>query len=265
MSQSELNPTPELPDYFGLPKHVGSVSADMLLDIARSHADRADSIDNDASVRFNEVAASALVEAALTLDRPGDQVDYRLAMIDEAEDRFEQAADAEYHLLERGFRDPDDQADWRRLELQKEFMQVYRDLACGEITLETRQELLTMLAVHHKYANSMSKYSATSSRHGRGLREEIAVMIHLWERWHPGDSTVAFPSTARGGSGVMRGDETHDIVVASLDDDSLRFDHIEVKAVRTRLRFDYLTRYASRLVSVDSHGKLRWLDEISAA
>lgn len=259
----EAPETNKFVDYFHLPKRIGSVPATTLLDIAEDNARTATMIDNPAELRFAEVAGSAYLEAALVSDRPGEDIDQRLGLVDHGMAWLERASDAEYQLLERGFRDPDDQTDWRRIELNLAFDQVYRDILCGEVTSATKQELLTELDQHFRYASLLVKHTSYAQR-AYGLQQEIRVLRRLWENYrHEGDA-IAFPSTARGGNGLVLPDETHDIVIATMSAPAIEFDTVEVKSANLKQNLKDLTRYASHLALVDKDGAIRWHDKISA-
>lgn len=259
----ETPETDKFVEYQHLPKLIGSVPAATLLEIAEENARLAATIDNHAALRFEEVAGSSFIEAALVSGAPGEEVDERLDLIDQGLEHLRTAADIEFALLEGGFRDPDDQADWRHLELAQEFGQVYRDMVCGEVTDDTKRELLQVLPSHYRYANSLAKHSRFAGE-GRGLREEIGVLQRLWERRTHHSGIVAFPSTVRGGSGMIRPSETHDVVLAIEHPEGWEFDTVEVKTARTKLRNEHLVRYASHLAFIDSGGNLRWFDKMSA-
>lgn len=259
----EADEIKESVDYFHLPKRIGSVPAATLLDIAKDNAELAATIENPAKLRFVEVAGSAYLEAALVSADPGEDVDERLELVDRGIAYLQQASSAEYRLLERGYRDPDDQTDWRRIELMIAFDQVYRDILCGEVTNATKQELLTELDQHYRYASMLFKHTSFSSD-ARGLQQEIRVLRQSWEQYQQEGDPITFPSTVRGGNGHILPNETHDIVVAIMNDQKVEFETVEVKSANVKRNYKDLTRYASRLAFVNKDGQVRWLDKVPA-
>ena len=259
----EIIETNTFVEYYQLPKSIGSVSAGELMDIADHTAAHAARLDTHGRLRFLEVAGSASVEAALIVDRPGEQVDERIALVDQGMDLLREAAEIEYRLLEGGFRDPDDQTDWRRLELAATFGQVSRDILCADVTSDTRHEIIGELDQHFRYAAGLVKHT----RFGRtayGLQQEIRVLRQFWQNYKRDGDPIAFPSTARGGNGLNHADQTHDIVLARLSGSDVTFDTVEVKSANLRKNYHDLTRYAAHLAVVDREGSIRWHDSISA-
>lgn len=245
---------PEQLDYRMLPKNIGEVSSWQLLDIAKQNAKKAEELGNQAAGQFYGIAGSAYIEAAIVDD---SDVDARLAYLDEAAANLNNAADIEYDFLESGYRHPNDQIEWLRAELNYDFMDVYRDIVCGEVTERTKDEITDKLIRHKKYAKL-----ATNTDHGSravgGFDHELTVLLKTWQAYKETGDTIAFPSTARGGDGRFRRSETHDVVFAWQDivTENWNFAEAEVKGGRGRTR-NALVRYQNTLLFVDGDGEIR--------
>jgi hypothetical protein len=253
LTSPEAPIVPGYSGYYTLPKDIGDVSVEELLRIAGDSALEADVLMNGAAVRYHAVAGSAYVEAALVRSLGSRDVDESLAFLDSAELHLRQSADGEYRFLETGFYDPDHQDDWLRAELQCDFMNVYRDIACGEVTLHTRDEIIAALRKKLAYAEGLA---TVSQGKGRGVAYELRVLLRLWTEYKQDGDMIAFPSTARGGSGEERHRETHDIILAHQQDEHWNYAGLEVKGGEG-LTLASLARYLHPIVHVNHDGGMR--------
>ena len=142
----------------------------------------------------------------------------------------------------------DDMEKTQRLLLRSLFAQVMRDIAAGEVTEATRDELLLSL----RDARSQLKFIKESNRK-IGLLGEIETLQSFWNEYYGRGNKVAIPSTVRGGSGHFREDETHDIDILRQrrDDSWIVLTPIEVKRrkitdkMRERYRKSHLAHVAT--------------------
>lgn len=249
-------------DYKTLPKNIGDVPSPLLLGIARQYAARAENLSPEAATKLNATAGSAYVEAAIT---PNDMsVDSRLACLDEAEKYLQSALVGERILAENGFYEQSDPTGWLRAQLQCDFMDVYRDIACGEVTALTTEEITEKIRTtkraldHDGGINKAHK----NKRFMSGLRGELIVLLKTWEEYAKGGAPIAFPSTVRGGSGEYLPGETHDIVFAwQNEQDGWEFSGAEVKSGGGRTVHAF-TRYKNPLIFVDPDDTVRVFDPV---
>lgn len=258
--QATQSPTME---YLSLPKKIGEVPSEQLFKIAR------ESIDHTYDGELGQleyvtqpalIAASALVEGVLVESNGNlDNVQTHLELLDIAEELYGQVADAELQKLEAGFNHPDDQEAWLRAELQRAFIDVYRDMACGEVTLDrTKPDIIARLTKLMSQVGSQIKYEGGQHKHlleMTGLQGELIVLMKYWENYNRHGEVIALPSTYRGGSGHCVRRDTHDIVFAqqsaySANEGIWSFTTGEVKRTNKRLRLDDLVRYSSPIIKV---------------
>ena len=262
---------PVLSDYYLLPKFFSEASPADLALIINGAIEQAEALSSPIAARaFHEVAGSAAVELGLTIGPVGKDVDDRIEIITIARHHLRLAADARYLELEHGLYDPDMQANWRRAELQYDFAarHVYSDLIAGEVTQDTKDETLAMLRRHYNYAKLMT--TTSYKQEAVGLKNELVVLTDWWENLRPNDAevNVAIPSTARGGSGLQRPKETHDIAIATLSkniagDNELQWQFHEVKS-KMALAEGHLGRYVSGLVVVGRDENIRHVGSLTA-
>lgn len=251
-----------LTEYLSLPKGIGDVPSDRLFSLAHKALDfqptRRDDQPNHAT-QPQLIAASALIEGVLVeTNNSIDQVDTYLEVIDFARELYEGVANIELQNLELGFNHPDDQEDWLRAQLQLAFIDVYKDMACGEVTTDrTKPEVIEKLTNINRHVLSQLKHhkSKDFGRDMAGLRGELAVLLRRWGDFKHDDESIALPSTYRGGSGQFNRRDTHDIVFAQRDtrvnaQRTWQFSTAEVKRGNKRLRLDDLVRYTSPLIQV---------------
>lgn len=238
-------------DYLELPKGFGAVESGVLFKFADLNAKYAASVPVSASGRFHATAGSAYIEAVLTQSFSEDAVDTRLDCLADAAQHLRAAADVEYDFLERGIIHPNDQDKWQRAELQYDFMDVYRDLVCGEVTGQTRNEILEKLDRRIEY----TKYFAGKGYlRAEGFLGELLALRSVWKAHQSPLDRVAFPSTVRGGDGASLPHQTHDIVIATTTNGQDRlYVEAEVKA-GLGLGHRDLVRYASILFHMNVNG-----------
>jgi hypothetical protein len=255
-------------EYLSLPKNIGEVPSEQLFKIARESIDRT----HDTTLAQLEyatqpklIAASALVEGVLVEANGSlDTIETHLGLLDIAEELYGQVAEAELLKLEAGFNHPDDQEAWLRAELQQAFIDVYRDMACGEVTLNrTKPDIIAQLTKLMNQVSSQIKSDSGRREYHRemiGLRGELIVLTKYWETYRRHGEVIALPATYRGGSGHYIKRDTHDIVFAqqsaySADEGIWKFTTREVKHTNKRLRLDDLIRYNSPIIKVGYSGE----------
>lgn len=247
--------TPRHAGYYELPKDIGEVLPDDLLDIAHYNADQAASLPRSAAVRFHAVAGSAYVEASLVGATTGHDVDRLLAQLDRGEAHLREATVGEYHFLESGFKRPDNQVDWLRAQLQCDFMTVYRDIVCGAVSEQTRNEMIALLSKRLRYVEKLDEPD-----YHRGAREglayELKVLLRIWQAYRQTGDMVTFPSSIRGGNGEMRPKETHDIAVAYREGTTWRYSGVEVKGGKG-LNLAALARYLHPVMHIRQDGSIQ--------
>lgn len=257
-------------EYKALPKNIGDVPSPLLLDIARQYAARAENLSPEAATKLNATAGSAYVEATIA---PNDMsVDSRLACLDEAEKYLQSALEGERGLAENGF-EQSDPTSWLRAQLQCDFMDVYRDIACGEVTARTTEEITEKIRTMKQTLERSGLLGSDdgidqpreAKRAARGLHGELVVLLRIWEDYARGGASIAFPATVRGDSGEYLPEETHDIVFAwQKEDDSWEFSGAEIKSGDGRTIHAF-TRYHNTIVFVGHNGDVRVFDPVPPA
>lgn len=248
-------------EYATLPKEFGSVPAATLLELADLNAKRADSLNNRSAVKFHSAAGSAYIEAMLTESHNIDTVDDSLGYIADAERHLRLAADGEYQLLENGVFHPNYQDNWQRAEAQLDFINVYRDIVCGEITHQTRNELIEKLQYRRQYAEATGKMDGGSKL--RGFEAELRLFLKVWKNHHTITDPIAFPSTERGGSGTERRSQTHDAVFGMTTDGlNWAYRGVEIKGGRKNMTHE-LTRYTNMLIHINPDDRLTVYEPMS--
>lgn len=254
--------TTETVDYKMLPKDIGKVPSRLLLHIARSYASRAERLDEEAATKLHATAGSAYIESMIT--DTSMSVDARLICLDKAEDHLRSAVDGERLLTDNGFYEFDDPTEWLRAQLNYDFINVYRDIACGEVTTLTVEEITEKLSRLKQVLGKTGKIGKayTNERTINGLRGELVVLMKKWSEYAQGGDVIAFPSTVRGGNGEYRPGETHDIVFAWQNDAAgWEFSGAEVKIGGGRT-IHALTRYKNTLIFVDDDETVRIFDPL---
>lgn len=247
-----------------MPKTVGSVSTDRLLEVATSHIELYETTPSlHAQAEHAAIAGSAIVEAMLMLDDPvHEQDDYRLTTLDVANIYLETATQQEAAILEKGYRHPNDYEPWLRAQLNAQFMDVYKDMVCGEITDRTTTEILKKLRAAVRFINdhlNQSSIQKGARRQLRGLKAEIQVLIDVWQKFAERGKTIAVPATHRGGSGQSHARHTHDVMEFTQNPDTTftmtRQREVKTEGSITR-KIGQLARYASTLTIVRRDGKI---------
>jgi hypothetical protein len=252
----------EYDEYYTLPKEIGSVPARELLQIAKYNAYRAESVNNSASCRFDAVAGSAYIEAVLVGGQDDADLEERLENLNKAQRHLELVVDVERNRLETGSVHFDKQDDWQYAKMKLDFMDVYRDIACGEITLLTKHEIIGRLEKRVEYNKWLATQGTKEYRKSnRGVANEANVLLNSWRGYHTKDNPVAIPSTERGGHGVFNPDETHDICLATQGEHGWSFETREIKG---HVSNENLVRYKSSIIQVDHDGNMRTIDEMAA-
>lgn len=247
-------------EYLALPKEIGAASPDRLLEIAGALLLDERFTASDWITQPKMVAASALTEAAL-ISNETTSIDERLRYIDLAEELTKEIADAELRKLEAGHEHPDNIEAWQRAELRSLFMDSYRDIVCGEVTLNrTKPELITNLQTLYDSLDQQRKLAYVSShrkQESTGLMGEISVLIDTWQHYRSPEDPIALPSTYRGGNGIHNHRHTHDVVFASQSPEMpityWEFSYAEVKTAGGYQLQD-LRRYAHPILRVTDSG-----------
>jgi hypothetical protein len=272
-------------EYLKLPKGIGDVPSEQLFRLSQQTLDFQPTGRDDPpnhSTQPQIIAASALVEGVLVEASTStniDQVDTHLDLIDIAQQIYEDVADTELANLEQGFKHPDDQEAWLRAMLQLAFIDTYKDIACGEVTVNrTKPELLEKLVDLRKHVatqiktlgGEVSESNINYRNRMKGLEGELAVFIHYWSDFNHTEEIVALPSTYRGGDGQFFRKATHDVVFAQRNtytgtDTAWHFSTAEVKRGNKRLRLDDLVRYDAPLIQVgyDRHADEEPIREVA--
>lgn len=202
--------------YFSLPKTIGEVSSEELLSIAEDLVTDQAHTSVRTSILHNSIASSAIIEAVLvTEDTAHEHDDERIACIERAESYLHEAYDAQYMQIKAGF-DPPSEKELLRMSLRFDFMRIYKDMVCGEITDDTQTEIRESLEKRIHLYNQLLTYEYTDHRERRhisGLKAEVAVLLQYWQKYPETSRMVAVPATLRGDSGKMRSAETHDIML----------------------------------------------------
>lgn len=251
-------------DYTDMPKTIGTVPADRLLEVATLHIEQFESTPSiHAQSEHAAIAGSAIIEAMLTLEDPTHQSDdYRLESLDVAATYLDITTQLEETILERGYRHPNDYTPWLRAQLNALFIDVYKDMTCGEVTDRTTAEILKQLRAKDRFIGdhlSQQNIPRAASRQLHGLKAEIQVLIDVWKKYAEHGKTIAVPATHRGGSGISRARHTHDVVEFTQNPDTT-FTMTRQREVKTegsvRRKIGQLARYASTLTIVRKDGKI---------
>ena len=252
--------------YLELPKLIGEVDSDTLLAHARmSERREEEAVTIPTKVELAKVAGSSLIEAALTIDDPiHEHDDYRLGLLDDGQAALLRVVEYEEELLETGQKSPDDQAELLKAILQTAFLHVYADMICGEITSDTKSELIGFLDKHIRLTTRLR--NELGKRHGilrsnlSGLLSELRVLHDAWKHYQREGDKVATPASNRADNGSYREHETHDIMYfVQLPDTT--FTPTDREEVKTRSSFlqnnlGYLMRYDNSIAVVEKDGSL---------
>ncbi len=238
--------------YLQLDKRFGFVEPATLIDIAQemSCSDRPTDI---------AIAASAITEAFVTGPRPTlEELDEYLAWLDWSAELYAQAERGFWQELDRGWRHPQDQTDLLRTQLNGLFLDVYRDIICGEITTQTSAETSKRLAQLAKYTQGLLKRS-----HGRmfelgiGFAYELASIIAIH---NSADSLIALPTTPRTENGEYNQQLSHDLIISQLHTDEhadLWLANVEALQLKGRVTTEDLERYdTTQIILIDVHEDL---------
>lgn len=245
-------------EYLEAPKRLGAVDDDSLAILtlrALSYA-QTNNPPKDIKSDMFEIAASSAWEAAFIQTQSShnsiNTVDDRLEFID-VYARMNKAA--------QSLREPGSH-EYHRLALRGIFTPVLQDVACGEITTDTVEDIRASLA------EELDNVRFVKDRgNAEGLVGEIKVLQHYWQQYQKIGDLVAVPSTVRGGSGHYRPDETHDIDLIKQRKDRSWIVAPTVEVKKREIRTDDLRRYARSLLAyvapdgtvsfTSSHRKLR--------
>lgn len=252
--------------YLELPKSYGEVDFDTLLSYARKYElDEQEAASVPTKATFANRAASAFIEAALVLDDPlHDHDDYRLGLLDDGQAAFERVIGYENTLLETGQKSPDDQEAVLRADLHAAFYNVYGDMICGELTEDTKQELIGYLnkQIHltDRLYRDLRGYHGYMRKKLSGLNSELRLLLDSWQKYQIRGDTIAIPASDRGDNGVHNKTKTHDIAYLTQLPDST-FELTGNEEVKTKSQFlqnnlGYLIRYDSSIATVDKSGTI---------
>lgn len=248
--------------YLELPKSFGEVDSDTLLSHARAYEQRelnAPTLPTQAEQA--RIAGSAFVEAALVLDDPiHEHDDYRLGLLDDGQAAFLRVIDYEEDLLESGQKNPDDHVALLKARLHANFKNVYADMVCGELTHDTKEEIIGFLNKHihltQRLRNELHKRDSYLRQNLAGLYSELRVLLDAWQGYHVTGDEIAIPASYRADNGAHRRRETHDITYFNQVPDTT-FQPTGSKEVKTKSSFmqnnlGYLVRYKNSLAIVTS-------------
>lgn len=253
-------------NYLALPKSIGQVDSDTLLAHARTNEREEEiAVTTHTKAELAQVAGSNFIEAALTIDDPShDHDDYRLGLLDDGQAALARVIAYEEELMETGQKSPDDHVELLRAMLGAAFMNVYADMICGEVTSDTKSEIIGFL---NKHINLTSRLrSELSKRHGvlrsnlSGLLNEMRVLLDTWERYQRVGDKLATPASNRADNGTYLKSETHDIAYFTQHPDTT-FELSHNEEVKTKSSFlknnlGYLIRYDNQIAVVDKDGSL---------
>lgn len=249
----------ESPDYYQANKRLGALPSDTLEDIAERNLWFITEYNNgditpEETSEFYELTGSALIEAsfaatqAATPETFDETIEERLAQIE---------VGVEALLYAKAALGDEPTSRGQRLQLQADFANVYKDIACGELTEQTINETREML-VRHLYDTIKN----TDPEGARGLGGELRALIHCWNNYQkPGDE-FALPATARGGSGYYLRADTHDLDILRQKPDGSWQVMTPMEIKRTEITDAMLSRYAtSRIVHIATDGSFRIAQE----
>jgi hypothetical protein len=256
-------------DYLALPKAIGEVNPEDLLNIAEYYQSLGyESLSHFMRAKYKMIAASALIEAMLLYPDSGhEDDDYRLTNIDLAEEMLKSAAGDQLEILEQGFTDPNDKIAWLRTTIATDFMDVYRDMICGEmsdLTIKTLRETL------HNRLHELTKLGSVRGVKNsfkadlHGLQSELTVIADVWHKYTEPDDPIVIPSTYRGGNGEQREEETHDLVFLMQNEDTtfgvIKTGEVKSEGAPIERHLRHLGRYACSLIMVSRDGRIRTIE-----
>lgn len=240
----------EYAEYNALPKYIGSVSSDVLLGYAALNAEQ-NLIQPSNTPNLEAVAGTALIEAVMVSKLEGKKTDIlqNFIYLEEAERHLRAAAQGQYELLENGVLHPNDQGDWLRAEIACDFMDVYRDIAYGRISQQTVEEIRERLTSRLEYTETLVSMDPYLAPDNKGASYEIKGLLHVWNAYKEEGDAIAFPATARGGSGIHHPRTTHDMVCAAVSGNEWEFVGLEIKG-GNGLTEESLERYDSPIMHI---------------
>lgn len=249
--------------YLELPKSIGQVDSDTLLAHARTNErEEEKAVTTHTKAELAKMVGSSFIEAALTIDDPShDHDDYRLGLLDDGQAALLRAISYEEELMETGQKSPDDQVELLRAMLNAAFQNVYGDMVCGEVTNDTKSEIVGFLNKHinltSRLRNELSKRHGVLRSNLTGLLSEMRVLLDAWERYKRTGDKFATPASNRADNGAYLKHETHDIMYfTQLPDTTFQLSHNE--EVKTKSSFlqnnlGYLIHYGDQIAVVDKN------------
>lgn len=260
ISVPERHSSLEYAQYDALPKYIGSVSSDMLLGYAALNAEQ-NLIQPLNPPKLEAIAGSALIEAVMVAKLEGQKTDtlQNFIYLEQAERHLRTAAASQYELLEKGVHHPNDQGGWIRAEVACDFMDVYRDIAFGSVSPQTAEEIVAKLSSRLEYANTLVELDPSLAPDNKGTAYEIMGLIHIWNAYKEEGDVIAFPASARGGSGIYHPRTTHDIICAAGSGNEWEFVGLEIKG-GNGLTEESLERYDSPIMHITHRGKVHLIN-----
>ncbi|HET8884154.1 MAG TPA: hypothetical protein VFM68_01650 [Candidatus Saccharimonadales bacterium] len=260
-------------DYLKLPKIFGAVDSYDLVAHATTHAKfESHTPSLEGKSREASIVGSALVEAAIVHHDPNhNDDDYRLGLLYDGQEALLRVEDYESDLLDHGWKNPDDQVDWRRAVLQTTFKNAYADIVIGDITLVTKSEILEsidrQLKDTEQYRRDLDQHPNTRNkkvvnrykRDADGLVAELLLFQESWQHYKEIGDNIAIPASRRGGHGNHRPNETHDVVyLGQQPDNTFRLAGVEeIKKRRSfRKMAKHLIRYDNPIAVVGKNGSI---------
>lgn len=285
------NRIPLSTEYAALPKRFGLTYPNALLSVGERAEQKLSEIPDEQHntllrALHHEIAADSYLEASLTTADPThEHDDQRLLLVDSAMYHYQQSTTIRETRTIAGLDDPDDVTEILRLQIRTGLESAYKDVVCGEVTTQTGSEVGELFEEKKRfvtkashaikkgidrgyYPSSHNKYLSAYA----GLLAEIQYLESIWQNEEDSDTTVAFLSTVRGGSGntgihYKGSRDTHDVVVATSVGDNWVFKPVEVKRVTFNHASisQHTSNYTSEIAFVSKRGEINSVPEIHPA
>ncbi len=140
-----------------------------------------------------------------------------------------------------------------RLQLASMYVQLFQSMVDGDVTATVRDDLyhnvLYVAALNASALQDISAVDSAAAKQQTGLAHELNAMMAVNRLKSP--TLIAMPSTARGGSGVYKRQDTHDIDLLHLQwGDIMHVTTLESKGKPQNLHY---SRYKAAIVNGRVH------------
>lgn len=237
-------------DYFQHDKTLGAVQEEQLVTVGMICIAyvRSPDVSTNFKVAALELGASSITEAAFVRTVAehayADTVDERLQDIDVAESML----DAACKMI-----GDESTVTYHRLDIKRSFSNIQRDIVCGELSVQSVDEIRQRLTNHLDEAHTIESLTERA-----GVVGEIRTLLHYWNQYDKPGQHVAIPATVRGDNGKFNKADTHDIDIIRQKNDRNWIVSSQLEVKNQELTKAMLSRYTGvNLATFDDDGNVR--------